>query len=353
MRTNLGFGVVLAVASLTAAGTAYGQVGAAGTGGRGTPVGIGRTHTVSPSSLLTAPNNLEQQANEAAANNGAMTPGTPGQVAPSTVGGNGVTNSAGGYQAPATAPTSLDRTSTNGLVPGQGMPGSVYNPNAGGLPAPGTVGSINNNTGIAGATVNQGAGYPQNAANSSAGYPQAVNPGAGYSPANVYSSTPYNGSAYSSYYFVPGAQEGVTQSSRITGATPGYAGRVMPGMAGYNSINPMGTTMAPGYYYAGTAGMPYATGATTGYSNTYVSPNYYSQGYVMRPRRGLFGRRRNRVVYTASPYATPYYGNTTYGSNNGMTYNGPSNGWSSPGYNTTGYTTVTAPGSYYYTTAPN
>lgn len=342
MRTNLGFGVVLAVASLTAAGTTYGQVGAAGTGGRGTPVGIGRTNTVSPSSLLTAPNNLEQQANEAAANSGAVNPGMPGQVAPAPVAGN---------QAPPAAPLSLDRSRTTGTFPAPGTSGSVNN--TGTLPAPGTPGSINNNTGIASETVNQGAGYPQNAANSSAGYPQAVNPGAGYSPANVYSSTPYNGSAYSSYYFVPGAQEGVTQSSRITSATPGYTGRVMPGMAGYNSVNPMGTTMAPGYYYAGTAGMPDAAGATTGYSNTYVSPNYYSQGYVMRPRRGLFGRRRNRVVYTASPYATPYYGNTTYGSNNGMTYNGYSNGWSSPGYNTTGYTTVTTPGTYYYTTAPN
>ncbi|MHB1562294.1 MAG: hypothetical protein ACYC61_33045, partial [Isosphaeraceae bacterium] len=306
MRINLGFGVVLAVASLTAAGTAYGQTGAAGTGGQGTPVGVGRTSTVSPSSLLTAPNNLEQQANEAAANNainngavnnGAVNPGIPGQVAPPPIAGNAVTNPVNGQQVP-------------GMV---NRPGAM---NAATLPAPGTPGSINNNTGIAAGTVNQGAGYPQNAANSSAGYPQAVNPGAGYSPANVYSSTPYNGSAYSSNYFVPGAQEGVTQSSQMTSATPGYTNRVMPGMAGYNSINPMATTMAPGYYYAGTAGMPYATGASTGYSNTYVAPNYYTPGYVAQPRRGLFGmRRRNRVVYTTSPYGTNYYGNTTYGYN--------------------------------------
>lgn len=324
MRTNLGFGVVLAVASLSAAGTAYGQSGAAGTGGRGTPVGVGRTSTTSPNSLLTAPNNLDQQANEAAAsnafnngavNNGAVNPGIPGQVAPPPV-----------------------------------RPGAT---NATTLPAPGTPGSINNNTGIMSGTVNQGAGYPQNTGNVSAGYPQAVNPGAGYSPTNVYSSTPYNGSAYSSNYYVPGAQEGVSPSSAITAATPGYTNRVMPGMAGYNSVNPMATTMAPGYYYAGTAGLPYGTSASTGYSTTYVAPNYDTQGYVVRPRRGLFGmRRRNRVVYTTSPYGTNSYGNTTYGYNNGMTSNGYGNGWSSPGYNTTGYTTVTTPGSYYYTTAP-
>ncbi len=344
MRTNLGFGVVLAVASLSAAGTAYGQTGAAGTGGRGTPVGVGRTSTVSPSTLVTAPNNLEQQANEAAAsnainngavNNGAVNPGIPGQVAPPPVAGNAVTNPVNGTQ-----------------VPGAfNRPGAT---NATTLPAPGTPGSINNNTGVVSGTVNQGAGYPQNTGNTSAGYPQAVNPGAGYSPANVYSSTPYNGSAYSSNYYAPGAQEGVAPSSAITAATPGYTNRVMPGMAGYNSVNPMATTMAPGYYYAGTAGLPYATGASTGYSTTYVAPNYYTQGYVPQSRRGLFGlRRRNRVVYTTSPYGTNYYSNTTYGYNNGMTYNnGYGNGWSSPGYNTTGYTTVTTPGSYYYTTAP-
>ncbi len=117
----------------------------------------------------------------------------------------------------------------------------------------------------------------------------------------------------------------------------------MPGMAGYNSVNPMGTTMAPGYYYAGTGGLPYATGATTGYSSTYVSPNYYTEGYVVppqrgvvvQPRRGFFGGafRRNRVVYSSSPYGNAN-GYSGYGYNNGATYSG---------YNTTGYTTTTSP----------
>lgn len=125
-----------------------------------------------------------------------------------------------------------------------------------------------------------------------------------------------------------------TPGSAGTGAlTPGYTNRAMPGMTGYNSVNPMATTMAPGYYYAGTAGMPYAT---RGYNSMYVTPgNYYVTQpgtYPVRQRRGLLGglfRRRNRVAYPATTYGTTPYGYTTYGT-----------------------TTYTAPTTYTYTTAP-
>jgi hypothetical protein len=276
MRSNLGFGVVLAVAGLAAAGTAYGQSGATGTG-RGAAGGIGRSTGTAPSSLVTAPNNLEQQANEAA-NSSVGTPATvPGQVAPPPAAGYGTTPP-NTYQAPGTA-------------------GSVINP--------------------AGTTTT----YPPNPAVT---YPQ----GTRIVP----------GTTYSSNYYAPGAQQGVYPATG-TAATPGYTGQVMPGMAGYNSVNPMGTTMAPGYYYAGTAGMPYATSPTRGYSSMYVTPGYYNtqpQTYTVQQRRGLFGgmfRRRNRVVYTTSPYGTNYY----YGT-------------SPYGYTTAGSNMVTAPGTTYVTT---
>ena len=80
-------------------------------------------------------------------------------------------------------------------------------------------------------------------------------------------------------------------------------------------------TLIHEHYYAGTAGTPYARGATTGYSSMYVTPGYYTTQpgtYAVQQRRGLFGgifRRRNRVVYPSTPY-----GYTTSGYN---TYSGP------------------------------
>jgi hypothetical protein len=93
---------------------------------------------------------------------------------------------------------------------------------------------------------------------------------------------------------VPGLQQGAYYPGTAPSATPGYAGRVMPGMVGYDSVNPMGTTMAPGYYYAGTAGMPYAT-----YNNT---PGY---GY---PYYGGYGSGNGYPNY--SNYAAPSVGGT-------------------------------------------
>jgi hypothetical protein len=130
----------------------------------------------------------------------------------------------------------------------------------------------------------------------------------------------------SSNYANANYQQGAYPST-ATASNPGYTGRDMPGMAGYNNVNPMGTTMAPSYYYAGTAGMPYATYPNAGYASGTAYPGYTTttyQNYSVRPRRGLFGRR-GRVVYPATPsgytmysngYSYPYgyssYGTTTY-----------------------------------------
>jgi hypothetical protein len=145
-------------------------------------------------------------------------------------------------------------------------------------------------------------------------------------PAGATTAYPGSTTTYSSNYYAPGVQQGGYPGT-YTAATPGYTGRVMPGMAGYNSVNPMGTTMAPPYYYAGSAGMPYATYNTPGYSSMYVTPGSYTvqpQTYTVQQRRGLFGglfRRRGRVAYPASPYGYTYgsypsgyttYGTTTY-----------------------------------------
>jgi hypothetical protein len=106
----------------------------------------------------------------------------------------------------------------------------------------------------------------------------------------------------------------------------------MPNM-GYNAVNPMGTTMAPGTYYQGAGFGPSGVPATR-YSSMYVTPSYYStptQTYMTRPRRGLFGglfRRGNRQVYSTSPYTYTYA--TTPGT----------------------YTYGTAPGTYTYAPAP-
>jgi len=299
MRKILGFGVVLAVASLTGtAGVAYGQPGTGNISTR-------------PGSLITAPGNSEQAANDAAAANRA---GALNRAA--------AANAAVPGQPATPAPNAAGTTTTT-------TPGNTYQ-------APGTTGTVVNPAGAGGVQT-----YPGNAA------PGTVNAGTGYQPGTTYPGTA-NTTTYSSNYYALGAQEG-TYPGPSTGATPGYTNRVMPGMAGYNAVNPMATTMAPSYYYAGTGGMPYATYNTPGSSSGYVTPGYYGtqvQNYTVRPRRGLFGRR-NRVVYPASPYGNTYgtspYGYNTYGNTTYSPY-----GYSS--YSTTTYSTV--PGTYYYRTAP-
>ena len=61
----------------------------------------------------------------------------------------------------------------------------------------------------------------------------------GYAAPGTINAAMTNNPAYSSYYYAPGTQTVPTPGV----ATPGSTS-VMPGMAGYNSINPMGTTMA-------------------------------------------------------------------------------------------------------------
>jgi hypothetical protein len=169
-------------------------------------------------------------------------------------------------------------------------------------------------------------------------------------PGNV-SPAPGASGTYAPNAFAPRGTQG-GYPGPATAATPGYTGRNMPGMAGYNTVNPMGTTMSPPYYYAGSAGMPYATYNTPGYTGAAGAPSMYGpttaypSGYITPgtnvtqfqnyrfQRRGLFGRR-NRVVYPASPY-----GSSSYGSY-------PS------GYTTYGTTTYySAPGTYSYGTNP-
>jgi hypothetical protein len=220
--------------------------------------------------------------------------------------------------APASAANNVEQQVTNAAGTNATVPGQVVTtpPTAGGVTtmppntyqAPGTTGNV----------VNPAGGAPV--------YPGTTTPGT-INPAAAPTTT------YSSNYYAPGAQQGVYPGTG-TAVTPGYTNSVMPGMAGYNSVNPMATTMAPGYYYAGTAGMPYAAGAPTRYSSMYVTPGYSTapQTYTVQQRRGLFGgmfRRRNRVAYPATTYGTAPYGYTTYGT-----------------------TTYTAPGTYTYSTSP-
>jgi hypothetical protein len=273
MRKILGFGVVLVAAYLTGSlGAAYAQTGAAGQAGR-QPTAVSPTRTTSPSSLVTAPNNLQQQANERAGVNrpAATTPAVPGQTTPAAPG------------------------QTTPAVP---APGTVTTTPANTYQAPGTTGTVVN-------------------------------------PAGTVTTYPGTPTYYSSNYYQAGSYPGT-----YTGATPGYTNRNMPGMAGYNSVNPMATTMAPGYYYAGTGGMPYATYNTPGYAPTYSTTGYYPTqpyGYTAQPRRGLFGgmfRRRNRVTYPATTYGYPY-------------------GTTPSGYTTYSNTTYyTAPGTYVYGASP-
>ncbi len=138
-----------------------------------------------------------------------------------------------------------------------------------------------------------------------------------------------NTQTYSSNY-VPGTQPAMT---------PGTAGTMgQPGMT-YSSVNPMGTTMAPGTIYQGAGAGTYWRTPTTTYSSMYVAPGYTTptqpyyttptQMYPVRQRRGLFGglfRRRNRQVYSTVP--------------SGYTYG------------TTPSTYTYAPGTYTYAPAP-
>jgi len=137
-------------------------------------------------------------------------------------------------------------------------------------------------------------------------YPGNTTTGIGNAVTGYQAGTPYPGAAnmttYSSNYSAPGYQAG-TYPGPSTGATPGYTNRVMPGMAGYNDINPMATTMAPGYYYAGTGGMPYATYNTPGYSSMYGYGYPYS-GYA-----------------SGSGYGVPYYATGYPGPSVEVTYN--------------------------------
>jgi len=359
MRKILGFGAVLTAACLSGTmGTAYGQGGGPATVG-------GRIGTTTSSSLVTAPNNLEQKANEQAEAN--QTPAANTAVP-------GVTTAAPGGQA--TVPNANTGAGVNTAVPGStltpastaGVGGNTAAPTN--YQGPGTAGNpVNQATsryvapGVAtGTVVNQPGNTVVAPATPTAGMPNqpsATTAGTAIAPGTPATGTAYNpGLANPGEWnyrsnaagtYAPTAAQGIYPGT-ATAATPGYTNRVMPGMGGYNSVNPMATTMAPGYYYAGTAGMPYATynqgysgtspygyGPTTAYPGTYMSPGYNATGYTVQ-RRGLFGRR-NRIVYPASPYRYSTYGTTTYSN-----YPGTS------GYGTTTY--YSAPTTYTYGTYP-
>jgi hypothetical protein len=311
MRKILGFGVVLAAAYLTGTvGAAYGQQ----RGG------------------ATAPNTIANQAiNEAVG-----TTATPGQ--PGGIGGN--TAAPANVQVPGTAGSVLNQAGVTGTAPGNpqvpGTAGNVLNQTGvtgtapGNYQAPGTAGSVLNQAGVTGTS-------PSNPAPGTMAPGTTYTPGATNAMQGSYAANPATGA-------VPGVQPG-TYPGTTTGAAPGYVSRVMPGMSGYNSVNPMATTMAPGYYYAGTAGMP----STTYNSPGYVTPGYYGTqtGPYVVQRRGLFGRR-NRIVYPASPY-----GYTTYGANpSGYTTYGTTTYYTTPGAYTYGTTMYSTPVRYSYGAYP-
>lgn len=371
MKKTIGIGIILTAACLGGSGRmAFGQGGGAATVG-------GQLGTVESGSLVTAPNNLEQKANEQAQANGtpaantaipgvntaapggqATVPGgatgagtttaIPGSVTtPAGTAGRGANTAApNGYQGPANARDVPPQPANTYPNVGNAMnrPGQVNN---------GAVGNAMNPTG----NLNQtgiGAGNAMNQPGMARGTPMnnaaAGNAGQTYTP-GLANPGEWNYRSNPNASYANQANQGIYPGTS-TAATPGYTGRLMPGMGGYNSVNPMGTTMAPGYYYAGSAGLPYATyntpgnpagtampyayGATTAYPTTYMNRGYGgapAQGYSM-PRRGLFGRR-NRVVYPASPYGS----NNNYGS-----YPSGYTTYGAPG--TYGNTTYTTPGSY-------
>ncbi len=296
--------VVTAAYLAGSGGLAYGQGGG--------PATVG---TVENGTLVTAPNNLARKANGQAEAKGipAANPAVPGVNTAAPAG-------------PATVPGGVMGAGTTTAIPGSVVSPSETAVQGGNTTVPGGFKSPVESRGVS----NQPASMSPVIGNGNVVPPPASGNGAGMNHAAV--GTP--GQTYT-----PGlANQGIYPGTS-TAATPGYAGRLMPGMETYNAVNPMGTTMTPGYYYAGTAGLPYATynapgysgynampyayGATTAYPTTYMVPRYTPT------RRGLFGRR-NRVVYPASPYGGY---NSSYGSY-------PS------GYTTYGNTTYTTPGSY-------
>jgi len=237
MRKILGFGVVLAAAYLTGTvGAAYGQQ----RGG------------------ATAPNTIANQAINTAVQGATGTPNQPGGIGANAAAPTNV-------RVPGTAGSVLNQTGATGTTTTPGTaatPGQATGIGAGtGAPnyqVPGTAGTALNQTGATGTPTTRTA-------------PGTVNAGSAYAP---------RGATYSAFPTTagtPGVMQG-TYPTNVTAATPGYVGRTMPGMTGYNSVNPMGTTMVPGYYYAGTAGMPYATyNNTPGYGYPYDS-NYAAPG---------------------------------------------------------------------------
>jgi hypothetical protein len=316
MRKILGFGAVLAASCLAGtAGLAHAQTGAGNQAGSGAAGVSGRVNTTNPSTLITAPNNLEQQANQNA------------------------TNAVAGTNANATAPGQTAATPPQSVL---GTQPANANPVAGTManPANGTQRTVGNAAQIPGTVAN-----PVNSTQTAVGNAAAgtVNPGtANPLPPGTPGEWNYRSSPAAVNAYAPGVQQG-SYPGAATAATPGYTNQVMPGMTGYNSVNPMATTMSPGYYYAGSAGMPYGTYNTPTYSS-YGTNGYYNaprQGYMFQ-RRGLFGRR-NRIAYPASPNASNVYssypsGSSTYGT---TTYN-------TPGTYTYGNTTYSTPGTYTY-----
>jgi hypothetical protein len=247
MRSILGFCAVLAVANLT--GTVERAYAfQAPAAGRPAP-----PPPPAPAAAATAENAVQQDL-------------LPGATTPTTV-----TTPANANQVPATPRTI---TTPPGTV--SATPGATTMAPANAIQTPGAPGTVTTN--------------PSAVTTTSPGYvaPGTVNAGA------------LNSRTYSSYY-VPGTQPGMT---------PGAGAVGVPGM-GSNTVNPMGTTMAPGTYSSGAGLRPYGTPTTT-YSSMYVTPGYYTTPtptYVTRPRRGLFGglfRRGNRQVYTTAPYTYTY-----------------------------------------------
>lgn len=293
MRKHLGFGVVLALASLNASvGAAYGQTRGAGAAANANNIGAAVNTAVTGSPTM--PGQAGGVGANTAVPGNVQIPGTAGNVANQlgVTGANPANAAAPGIGQGTYPGTATGATTgyTNRLAP--------YN-----AQAPGTAGNVGNQANQMGTT--------------------------GTNPANA---------------AAPGVVQG-TYPGTATGATPGYTSRVMPGMEGYNSVNPMATTMAPSYYYAGTAGMPYATYNTPGY----VTPGTYSTttGPYVVQRRGLFGRR-NRVAYPASPYGYTTYGTTP----SGYTTYGTTTYSTTPGTYSYGSPMYTTPGRYSYGTYP-
>jgi hypothetical protein len=236
MRRILGFGVVLAAACLTGTlGAAYGQQRGGATG----------------------PNTIANQAINTAVQGATGTPNQPGGIGANAAAPTNV-------QVPGTAGSVLNRAGVTGAGPATASPGTMTagarakTAAPGNVQVPGTTGTVLNRAGVTGTS-------PANTVPGTTYTPGVGNPARGNYATNAMTNA------------VPGFQQG-TYPGTATGATPGYAGRVMPGLAGYNSVNPMGTTMVPSYYYAGTAGMPYATyNNTLGYGYPYYS-NYAAPG---------------------------------------------------------------------------